>query len=342
MGALGVLGGAWQTSSGCTASAAPCSCSTSPTPGGSCVPAACAQRTVRCQADIALVLSLPRISAASLKNLLLYCFMHPLYLSTPEGQRTLVFVIGLHVPFFDQIYATLRNQIPGASKAALAAIGDILFRAWRDADGVLLQKIGSSWSAHAHECSCCQTVLTLLPAPAPRAAPPRPLSSPAPRPLPTPALRALSRPPRPAPALRVRSCDCIEYVCLQDLMNHAVHAQANNADAGGMSMAARLRRILSAFHEKKNQPGVRGGRPRKCGESRPKLIAGPGAAAHAGRRDALPPVRAHPLALAGRRERHGYGWRDACRCTAHRRNSRALPLCGSMDQHRQCGAMRRR
>ena len=220
---------------------------------------------MRCQADIALVLSLPRISAASLKNLLLYCFMHPLYLSTPEGQRTLVFVIGLHVPFFDQIYATLRNQIPGASKAALAAIGDILFRAWRDADGVLLQKIGSSWSAHAHECSCCQTVLTLLPAPAPRAAPPRPLSSPAPRPLPSPALRALSRPPRPAPALRVRSCDCIEYVCLQDLMNHAVHAQANNADAGGMSMAARLRRILSAFHEKKNQPGVRGGRPRKCG-----------------------------------------------------------------------------
>jgi len=41
-------------------------------------------------------------------------------------------------------------------------------------------------------------------------------------------------------------------------MNHAVHAQATDT-AGTLSMAARLRRILGVFHEKKSQPGVRGG-----------------------------------------------------------------------------------
>ena len=54
--------------------------------------------------------SRPTTSAASLKNLLLYTCMHPLYLSTTEGQRFIAHVISLHVPFFDEIYATLRNQ----------------------------------------------------------------------------------------------------------------------------------------------------------------------------------------------------------------------------------------
>ena len=51
-----------------------------------------------------------------------------------------------------------------------------------------------------------------------------------------------------------------EYAGIQDLMNHAVHAQASAGDVGGggvLSLAARLRRVLAAFHEKKSQPGVR-------------------------------------------------------------------------------------
>jgi len=99
--------------------------------------------------------------------------MSQLYLTTPEGQRLLVAFISLHAPFVDSIYAALRNlvrggasrtsqlaefcpdpvarrqarscsQIAGSNKATLTTIGDILFRAWRDADGPLLQKLGKS------------------------------------------------------------------------------------------------------------------------------------------------------------------------------------------------------
>jgi len=46
-----------------------------------------------------------------------------------------------------------------------------------------------------------------------------------------------------------------EYDCIQDLMNHAVHASVSPL-YGGMTMAARLRRILNVFHGNKTQPGV--------------------------------------------------------------------------------------
>ena len=45
----------------------------------------------------------------------------------------------------------------------------------------------------------------------------------------------------------------IEYTCIQDLMNHAVHAPCKGLN----SMAGKLKRILSAFHTQKAQAGVR-------------------------------------------------------------------------------------
>jgi hypothetical protein len=45
----------------------------------------------------------------------------------------------------------------------------------------------------------------------------------------------------------------LEYACIQDLMNHAVHASYSTLQH---SAATKLRRILSFFHDQKKQAGV--------------------------------------------------------------------------------------
>ena len=49
-------------------------------------------------------------STESLKGLLLYCLLSPLYLNCSEGVRFLAFLFELHLDFVDQIHSTIKNQ----------------------------------------------------------------------------------------------------------------------------------------------------------------------------------------------------------------------------------------
>jgi len=81
-------------------------------------------------------------SSQSIKNIILHAYIHPQYLTTVDGRRFLVYAMGLHPPMIGQIYSTIRNQIPNASKTTLDTLGDVIYRAWKSAEGVVLQKLG--------------------------------------------------------------------------------------------------------------------------------------------------------------------------------------------------------
>lgn len=80
-------------------------------------------------------------SISSMTELLLRCFLNPLYLrSRGEGRRFLAFLFGLHPGFIDEIHATIKNQLPCA-KSMVDAYGEVYFRAWRGATGVYLTRV---------------------------------------------------------------------------------------------------------------------------------------------------------------------------------------------------------
>ncbi|BAU02255.1 hypothetical protein VIGAN_11174500, partial [Vigna angularis var. angularis] len=59
----------------------------------------------------------------------------PLYLKAEDGRRFLGFVFGLSHQVGKELLAMVRSQIPFGRKSMLEAYGDILFRAWRAAQG---------------------------------------------------------------------------------------------------------------------------------------------------------------------------------------------------------------
>jgi len=59
----------------------------------------------------------------------------PLYLKAEDGRRFLAFVFGLNHQLGKELLAMIRSQIPFGRKSMLEAYGDILFRAWRAAQG---------------------------------------------------------------------------------------------------------------------------------------------------------------------------------------------------------------
>ncbi|XP_040872648.1 uncharacterized protein [Glycine max] len=74
-------------------------------------------------------------SIEDLKLLLVRCVISPLYLKTEDGRRFLAFVFGLSDQLGKEFLAMIRSQIPFGRKSMLEAYGDILFRAWRAAQG---------------------------------------------------------------------------------------------------------------------------------------------------------------------------------------------------------------
>lgn len=74
-------------------------------------------------------------SIEDLKLLLVRCVISPLYLKTEDGRRFLAFVFGLSDQLGKEYLAMIRSQIPFGRKSMLEAYGDILFRAWRAAQG---------------------------------------------------------------------------------------------------------------------------------------------------------------------------------------------------------------
>ncbi|RDX71533.1 Condensin-2 complex subunit G2, partial [Mucuna pruriens] len=74
-------------------------------------------------------------SIEDLKLLLVRCVISPLYLKTEDGRRFLSFVFGLSDQLGKELLAMIRSQIPFGRKSMLEAYGDIMFRAWRAAQG---------------------------------------------------------------------------------------------------------------------------------------------------------------------------------------------------------------
>lgn len=74
-------------------------------------------------------------SIQDLKLLLVRCMIAPLYLKTEEGRRFIAFTFGLSMQLLKEMLAMIRSQIPFGRKSMLEAYGDIVFRAWKTAEG---------------------------------------------------------------------------------------------------------------------------------------------------------------------------------------------------------------
>ncbi|RXI07062.1 hypothetical protein DVH24_026198 [Malus domestica] len=74
-------------------------------------------------------------SIEDLKLLLIRCVISPLYLKAEEGKKFLAFMFGLSLQLLKEVLAMIRSQVPFGRKSMLEAYGDVLFRAWKVADG---------------------------------------------------------------------------------------------------------------------------------------------------------------------------------------------------------------
>ncbi|KAJ9170574.1 hypothetical protein P3X46_018672 [Hevea brasiliensis] len=80
-------------------------------------------------------------SIDDLKLLLMRCVIAPLYLKTEDGRRFLAFMVGLSMQLLKEALAMMRSQIPFGRKSILEAYGEVLFRAWKSAEGELKDEI---------------------------------------------------------------------------------------------------------------------------------------------------------------------------------------------------------
>ncbi|KAD4888240.1 hypothetical protein E3N88_20313 [Mikania micrantha] len=74
-------------------------------------------------------------SIEDLKLLLIRCLISPLFLKMDEGRRFLAFLFGLSRQLVKESLAMIRSQIPFGRKSMLEAYADIVFRAWKAAEG---------------------------------------------------------------------------------------------------------------------------------------------------------------------------------------------------------------
>ncbi|CAH1421204.1 unnamed protein product [Lactuca virosa] len=80
-------------------------------------------------------------SIEDLKLLLIRCLISPLYLKMDEGRRFLAFLFGLSRQLVKESLAMIRSQIPFGRKSMLEAYADIVFRAWKAAEGESREEI---------------------------------------------------------------------------------------------------------------------------------------------------------------------------------------------------------
>ncbi|XP_059644076.1 uncharacterized protein LOC132285860 [Cornus florida] len=80
-------------------------------------------------------------SIEDLKLLLVRCLITPLYLKTEDGRRFLGFMFGLNGQLVKEALAMIRSQIHFERKSMLEAYADIVFRAWKVAEGVSRDEI---------------------------------------------------------------------------------------------------------------------------------------------------------------------------------------------------------
>ncbi|KAF3440827.1 hypothetical protein FNV43_RR19113 [Rhamnella rubrinervis] len=80
-------------------------------------------------------------SIEDLKLLLVRCVIAPLYIKMEEGRRFIAFTFGLSAQLLKEMLAMIRSQIPFGRKSMLEAYGDIVFRAWKVAEGDMRDEI---------------------------------------------------------------------------------------------------------------------------------------------------------------------------------------------------------
>jgi condensin-2 complex subunit G2 len=108
-------------------------------------------------------------SIEDLKLLLIRCVIAPLYLKTEDGRRFLAFVFGLSNQLVKEMLAMIRSQIPFGRKSMLEAYGDILFRAWKAAEGDSKGEIENGFlqgfidgAIHASSCAFAASIRRVL------------------------------------------------------------------------------------------------------------------------------------------------------------------------------------
>jgi hypothetical protein len=88
-----------------------------------------------------LLLDFTNESIESMRELLLRCFVHPLFLKTADGRKFCVYLFGLHPTLITDIHETIKQQLPFCSKHMCELYGEIYFKAWRTASGPYLIRI---------------------------------------------------------------------------------------------------------------------------------------------------------------------------------------------------------
>lgn len=88
-----------------------------------------------------LLLDFTNESIDSMKELLLRCFVHPLFLKTADGRKFCVYLFGLHPTLISDIHDTIKQQLPFCSKHMCELYGEIYFKAWRTASGPYLIRV---------------------------------------------------------------------------------------------------------------------------------------------------------------------------------------------------------
>ncbi|KAI3785133.1 hypothetical protein L1987_44246 [Smallanthus sonchifolius] len=108
-------------------------------------------------------------SIEDLKLLLIRCLISPLFLKMDEGRRFLAFMFGLSRQLVKESLAMIRSQIPFGRKSMLEAYADIVFRAWKAAEGESRDEIENEFlqqlvygSNHANSGSFAASIRRIL------------------------------------------------------------------------------------------------------------------------------------------------------------------------------------
>eukprot|EP00026_Physarum_polycephalum_P001187 Phypoly_transcript_01188.p1 GENE.Phypoly_transcript_01188~~Phypoly_transcript_01188.p1 ORF type:complete len:1187 (+),score=275.43 Phypoly_transcript_01188:424-3561(+) len=90
-------------------------------------------------------------SSVTMKQILLSCLVHPLFLHNSDGRKFLSCLFSLSQPFVDQLHDVIKGQLPLCKKSVRSEYAEIYFRAWKSATGPYLHKM---------EYTCIQDLMT--------------------------------------------------------------------------------------------------------------------------------------------------------------------------------------
>jgi condensin-2 complex subunit G2 len=78
----------------------------------------------------------------SVKDLLTYCFGSQLFYKSLDGKKFLAFAFTLDGDLLVRFHAMVKMHLPDASKTLIESLGDIYFKAWKQAEEPVLSRLG--------------------------------------------------------------------------------------------------------------------------------------------------------------------------------------------------------